>query len=247
MLVSQRDSLPRGAARRGRRARRQGRLQRRQLRRLLGHARRPAGELLPRHGRRSRGLRGHHRRGHRRRRPPAPPAAGPSSRRPPCSAASARPASSSPPRPCSTRTPAPASTRSATGWRATSAAAPATTRSSAPCRRPPPAPPRLPPATQQRRATDSRSIRTEGTSWSPTEKPAYKVVGTRPIRHDGVDKVIGRAEYGADVRLPGMLQGAVLRSPHAHARILGIDTSRAEAHPGVARRRHQRRHPVRRE
>ena len=66
-----------------------------------------------------------------------------------------------------------------------------------------------------------------------TEKPAYKVVGTRPIRHDGVDKVIGRAEYGADVRLPGMLQGAVLRSPHAHARILGIDTSRAEAHPGV--------------
>ena len=66
-----------------------------------------------------------------------------------------------------------------------------------------------------------------------TEKPAYKVVGTRPIRHDGVDKVIGRAEYGADVRLPGMLHGAVLRSPHAHARILGIDSSRAEAHPGV--------------
>ena len=66
-----------------------------------------------------------------------------------------------------------------------------------------------------------------------TEKPAYKVVGTRPIRHDGVDKVIGRAEYGADVRLPGMLSGAVLRSPHAHARILGIDSSRAEAHPGV--------------
>ena len=66
-----------------------------------------------------------------------------------------------------------------------------------------------------------------------TEKPDYKVVGTRPIRHDGVDKVIGRAEYGADIRLPGMLPGAVLRSPHAHARILGIDTSRAEAHPGV--------------
>ena len=66
-----------------------------------------------------------------------------------------------------------------------------------------------------------------------TDKPAYKVVGTRPIRHDGVDKVIGRAEYGADVRLPGLLYGAVLRSPHAHARIVSIDTSKAEALPGV--------------
>ena len=59
----------------------------------------------------------------------------------------------------------------------------------------------------------------------------YKVVGTRPIRHDGVDKVTGRAVYGADLNLPGMLYGKVLRSPHAHARILSINTSRAAAHP----------------
>ena len=61
----------------------------------------------------------------------------------------------------------------------------------------------------------------------------YKVVGTRPIRHDGVDKVTGRALYGADVQLPGMLYGKVLRSPYAHARIKSIDTGRAEAHPDV--------------
>jgi CO/xanthine dehydrogenase Mo-binding subunit len=53
------------------------------------------------------------------------------------------------------------------------------------------------------------------------------------MRHDGIDKVTGRALYGADIRLPLMLYGAVLRSPHAHARILSIDISRAEALPGV--------------
>jgi CO/xanthine dehydrogenase Mo-binding subunit len=61
----------------------------------------------------------------------------------------------------------------------------------------------------------------------------FRWVGTRPIRHDGVDKVTGRASFGADHALPGMLTGRVLRSPHAHARILGIDTSRAEALAGV--------------
>lgn len=64
-------------------------------------------------------------------------------------------------------------------------------------------------------------------------KPKYKVIGTRPIRHDGVDKVTGRARYGADIRLSGMLHAIVLRSPHAHARIVRIDTSRAEALAGV--------------
>ena len=64
-------------------------------------------------------------------------------------------------------------------------------------------------------------------------KKAYQVIGTRPLRTDGTDKVTGRALYGADIRLPGMLYGAVLRSPHAHARIRAIDTSRAEALPGV--------------
>ena len=61
----------------------------------------------------------------------------------------------------------------------------------------------------------------------------FKVIGTRPIRHDGVDKVTGRAKYGADIYLPGMLHGKVLRSPHAHAHIKSIDTSAALALPGV--------------
>lgn len=65
------------------------------------------------------------------------------------------------------------------------------------------------------------------------EKKEYKVIGTRPIRHDGVDKVTGRAIYGADFQITGLLHGRVLRSPHAHARIVSIDTSRAEAYPGV--------------
>ena len=50
------------------------------------------------------------------------------------------------------------------------------------------------------------------------ETEQYNVIGTRPIRHDGVDKVTGAAQYGADINLPGMLAGRVLRSPHAHAR-----------------------------
>jgi CO/xanthine dehydrogenase Mo-binding subunit len=61
----------------------------------------------------------------------------------------------------------------------------------------------------------------------------FKWVGTRPVRPDGVDKVMGRANYGADHALPGMLWGKVLRSPHAHARIVSIDTSRAGAMEGV--------------
>jgi xanthine dehydrogenase molybdenum-binding subunit len=65
---------------------------------------------------------------------------------------------------------------------------------------------------------------------SPQE---YTVIGTRPIRPDGTDKVIGRAQYGADIRLPRMLYGKILRSPHAHARIKSIDVSRALALPGV--------------
>ena len=61
----------------------------------------------------------------------------------------------------------------------------------------------------------------------------YKVVGTRPIRHDGTDKVTGRAKYGGDYQSAGMLYGKVLRSPHAHARIKSIDISKALALPGV--------------
>ena len=54
----------------------------------------------------------------------------------------------------------------------------------------------------------------------------YKVVGTRPVRHDGADKVTGRAIYGADFDAAGMLHGKILRSPHAHAKIISIDTSK---------------------
>lgn len=60
-----------------------------------------------------------------------------------------------------------------------------------------------------------------------------KIVGTRPLRPDGADKVTGRALFGADKSLPNMLVGRVLRSPHAHAKIISIDTKAAEALPGV--------------
>src|SRR6516165_10755358 len=79
-------------------------------------------------------------------------------------------------------------------------------------------------------ATVDRETKSHATNGNG--KP-YKVIGTRPIRHDGVDKVTGRAKYGADVRLSGLLAGVVLRSPHAHARIKSIDISKARALPGV--------------
>ena len=69
-----------------------------------------------------------------------------------------------------------------------------------------------------------------------SEHPAseYAVIGTRPIRHDGLDKVTGRAVYGADIHgFLDLVYGAVLRSPYAHARIVSIDTSEAEAASGV--------------
>ena len=71
------------------------------------------------------------------------------------------------------------------------------------------------------------------TTVSEPPKTDFRVVGTRPIRHDGVDKVTGRARYGADIDMPGLIHGKVLRSPHPHARIRSIDTSKAEALPGV--------------
>ena len=66
-----------------------------------------------------------------------------------------------------------------------------------------------------KRVSDEREI----------EKEVFKWVGTRATRPDGVDKVTGRAKFGADLHLPNMLVGKVLRSPHAHARILSIATS----------------------
>src|SRR6266576_1104165 len=71
------------------------------------------------------------------------------------------------------------------------------------------------------------------------EKPGFvrdkklKIVGTSPVKHDGIDKATGRAKFGADLFLPGMLVGKILRSSHAHARIKSIDTSEAAKLPGV--------------
>src|ERR671935_3144616 len=61
----------------------------------------------------------------------------------------------------------------------------------------------------------------------------FRVIGRRTPKVDALDKVTGRAQFGADVVLPRVLVGKVLRSPHAHARIRRIDTSKAAALPGV--------------
>src|SRR5216683_1642340 len=66
-----------------------------------------------------------------------------------------------------------------------------------------------------------------------TDGQKFRVIGTRPIRHDGIEKVTGAAKYGADYSFPGMLHGKVLRSPHAHALIKSIKVDKALALPGV--------------
>src|SRR5438105_12204667 len=81
-----------------------------------------------------------------------------------------------------------------------------------------------------RRRVAEKGIAMAGTQTNGTPQT---YVGTRTIRPDGVDKVTGRARFGADFNLPGQLIGRVLRSPHPHARIVRIDTSKAEALPGV--------------
>ena len=73
----------------------------------------------------------------------------------------------------------------------------------------------------------------ETTTVTTTNGHSQTFVGTRTVRPDGVDKVTGRARFGADFNLAGQLIGRVLRSPHPHARIVSIDTSKAEALPGV--------------
>ena len=108
--------------------------------------------------------------------------------------------------------------RSATGWPATSAAAPATTRSS---------------RAVMDVAAEMRGASQMSQSHEKSEASAkYKWIGTRPDRPDGADKVTGRARFGADFNLPGQLIGKVLRSPHPHAIIESIDTSKAEALAG---------------
>jgi CO/xanthine dehydrogenase Mo-binding subunit len=66
-----------------------------------------------------------------------------------------------------------------------------------------------------------------------SEAKEYKFIGQRTIRPDGYEKVTGKANYAADLSLPGMIWGKILRSPHAHAKIIKLDTSKAEALKGV--------------
>ncbi len=63
--------------------------------------------------------------------------------------------------------------------------------------------------------------------------PEYALIGRSVPRTDSIEKVRGEAKFTADLSLPGMIHGKILRSPHPHARILNIDTSRAEKLPGV--------------
>src|SRR5512137_935235 len=64
-------------------------------------------------------------------------------------------------------------------------------------------------------------------------KPQYSVIGRTVPRLDGREKVTGAAKYSGDLAFPNMLHGKILTSPHAHARIVSIDTSEAEKLPGV--------------
>src|SRR6202011_1193859 len=84
------------------------------------------------------------------------------------------------------------------------------------------------------RAQQRREIReVKKAMAASTTTDNFKVIGTRPIRHDGVDKVTGRAKTGADSAFPGMLHGKVLRRPHAHANIKSINIDKALKLPGV--------------
>ncbi|MDP6094954.1 MAG: hypothetical protein QGG67_02995, partial [Gammaproteobacteria bacterium] len=67
----------------------------------------------------------------------------------------------------------------------------------------------------------------------PNNRRPYRVLGTTPLREDGVEKVMGQARFADDVFLPRMLHAAVVRSPHAHAKIRKISTHKATAMPGV--------------
>ena len=68
---------------------------------------------------------------------------------------------------------------------------------------------------------------------TPKAVKEFKIVGTRPLRPDGIDKVTGKAMYGADLYAPNMLYGCLLRINESHAFIESIDISNAEKLPGV--------------
>src|SRR4051794_38643533 len=73
--------------------------------------------------------------------------------------------------------------------------------------------------------------RDEPQAWEKEQE--FQVVGKPLSRVDGRDRVTGAARYTYDVQLPGMLYAVVLRSPHPHARLVKVDTSKAEKLPGV--------------
>ena len=78
-----------------------------------------------------------------------------------------------------------------------------------------------------------RELLGRGARRAPTNDSVLLVVGSSVPRVDGVEKVTGKAKYVADLIVPGMIEGKFLRSPYAHARIRSIDTTEAEAMPGV--------------
>ncbi len=80
---------------------------------------------------------------------------------------------------------------------------------------------------------DAAKILSDGVANSDAEEGDEWAIGSRMVRGDAVEKVTGRAVYAEDIRLPRMIHGAVVRSPHAHAKILSIDTTEALQLPGV--------------
>jgi len=151
-------------------------------------------------------------------------------RTPRCSVGSAPRASSCRRRRCWTRIRSRPKGKSATTWRETCADAPATTRLCEPC-----SVLRWPAEVTlgARRNRDDCKDSRRSADGPSGGGPLCRVIGTRPIRHDAVDKLTGRAKFGIDVHLPEMLHGAVLRSPEVHARIRSMDVSQAARVPGV--------------
>src|SRR5574341_1477072 len=140
----------------------------------------------------------------------------------PPSADTAPPAFSSPPRPCWRPIPGPRATKSRTPWRATSAAARVTSRSTRQW------------SWRRRGCGGSRTRRrARKRSMAGGRAEGHRVVGRALRKVDAVAKVTGQTRFADDLTLPRMLYAKLLRSPHPHARIFRVDTSRAEALEGV--------------
>src|SRR2546429_287288 len=140
----------------------------------------------------------------------------------PRSAAIAHRRSSSPPRHSSRRARVRRATRSSRRSQATSAAAPVTSRSTKP--------------SSWRRlagAARTRSRRRRPCMASGKKPTRFRVVGKAHRKVDATAKVTGATRFADDLFLPRMLFAKLLRSPHPHARMLSIDTSRAAGVPGV--------------